>query len=75
MIKTKRELQFYLMADRMMNRGEFTPSLKSRIKNFLTPDYVMNWLVAMRHVAYYKHLLGGISCCTLNGCVDIRNCR
>lgn len=42
MIKTKRELQFYLMADRMMNRGEFTPSLKSQIKNFLTPDYVMN---------------------------------
>lgn len=42
-----------------MNRGEFTPSLKTRIKNFLTPDYVMNWLVAMRHVAYCKHLRGG----------------
>ena len=67
MITTKKELEFYLMADRMMNQGDFRPSLKVRVKDFFFPDYVMNWLVAMRHVAYYKHVCGGVNYCISNG--------
>lgn len=33
MIKSKKELSFYIMADSMMNRGYFKPSLKERVKN------------------------------------------
>lgn len=54
MITSKKELQFYLKADRMMNRGEFTPSLKSRIKSLIVPDYTMQWLSSMRHASFYK---------------------
>ena len=59
MISSKKELQFYLKADRMMNRGEFTPSLRARIKSLFMPDYTMQWLSAMRHASYYKTQLGG----------------
>lgn len=54
MIKSKKELEFYIMADYMMNRGYFKPSLKQRIKNFLFPDYIMQYIISMRKVAYYQ---------------------
>lgn len=41
-----------------MNRGEFTPSIKSRIKSLLVPDYTIQWLSAMRHTSYYKNARG-----------------
>lgn len=34
MIRTKQELEFYILADRMMNRGVFHYSLLSRIKKY-----------------------------------------
>lgn len=60
MIKSKKELEFYIMADYMMNRGYFKPSLKQRIKNFLFPDYIMQYIISMRKVAYYQQNGGGI---------------
>ena len=54
MIRTKKELEFYIMADRMMNRGYFKPSFMQKIKNILFPDYTMQYLVAMRKLAYYS---------------------
>lgn len=55
MISSKKELQFFLMADRMVNRGEFTPSARTRIHCFFSPDYIMDFLVAMRHKAFYDN--------------------
>lgn len=60
MIHSKKELAFYIKADYMMNRGYFKPSLKQRLKNLIFPDYIMQFLVSMRKVAYYQHM-GGIS--------------
>lgn len=60
MIHSKKELAFYIKADYMMNRGYFKPSLKQRLKNLIFPDYIMQFLVSMRKVAYYQHR-GGIS--------------
>ena len=54
MIRTKKELEFYIMADRMMNRGYFKPSFMQKIKNILLPDYIMRYLVAMRKLSYYS---------------------
>lgn len=60
MIHSKKELDFYIKADYMMNRGYFKPSLKQRLKNFIFPDYIMLFLVSMRKVAYYQQNGGGI---------------
>ena len=54
MIRSKQELDFYIKADYMMNRGNFKPTLKQRIKNLFAPDYIMQYLEAMRKVSYYK---------------------
>lgn len=59
MIHSKKELAFYIKADYMMNRGYFKPSLKQRLKNLIFPDYIMQFLVSMRKVAYYQHM-GGV---------------
>lgn len=59
MITNKEELRFYLMADRMMNRGEFKPSMKSRLSDIFAPDLVMRWMKAMRYTAYYSRFGGG----------------
>ena len=50
---------FYLMADRMMNRGVFTPSFSMRVKEMLSPDYIIRFLVAMRYKSYYQQISGG----------------
>lgn len=62
MIHTKKELEFYIMADRMMNRGYFKPSFVQRLKNILFPDYTMQYLVAMRKLSYYSQR-GGVNHC------------
>lgn len=59
MITNKNELRFYLMADRMMNRGVFSSSFSMRIKELLSPDFIMRFLVAMRYKSYYQHIKRG----------------
>lgn len=61
MIHSKKELDFYIKADYMMNRGYFKPSFKQRLKNILFPDYIMQYLIAMRKVAYYSEVDGFFS--------------
>lgn len=59
MIRTKQELDFYIQADSMMNRGYFRPSMKERLKNLLRADKIMDYLVLMRKCQYYSNLRGG----------------
>lgn len=56
MIQTKKQLQFYIMADMMMNRGYFKPTLMQRLKSFIFPDYIMDYLVTMRKCSFYSYL-------------------
>jgi len=60
-IKSKKELNFFIQADRMMNRGYFVPSLKMRIKKFFSPDYIMDFLYEMRQTSYYRTRSGIIN--------------
>lgn len=46
------------MADRMMNKGEFKTSLKSRLSDLFAPDMIMLWMKAMRYTAYYSQFGG-----------------
>lgn len=60
MIKSKKELSFYIMADMMMNRGKFKYTIKDRIRNVFLPDYIMQYMKSMRYVSYIsenKHLV------------------
>ena len=59
MIKSKKELSFYIMADTMMNRGYFKPSFKERIKRLLLKDDILLFLKLMRKCQYYSHQGGG----------------
>lgn len=54
MIKNKKELEFFILADRMMNKGSFTYSLKNRLIRLFAPDYIMSYLVALRKMEYYS---------------------
>lgn len=65
MIKSKKELSFYIMADSMMNRGYFKPSLKERIKRFFIKDDIITLLRLMRKCQYYS-LSGGGKICILS---------
>ena len=55
MIRTEKELEFYIRADYMMNRGYFKPSFKQRLREFFFPDYIMDYLISMRKVDYYSN--------------------
>lgn len=60
MISSRKKLQFYLMADRMMNRGAFKPTVKTVVSDCISPDYIMRWMKAMRFTSYYSNCqLGG----------------
>ena len=59
MIKTKKELDFYIKADYIMNRGYFKPNFLFRLRTLIFPDYIMDYLVNMRKADYYYHL-GGV---------------
>ena len=59
MIETKKELDFYLKTDLMMNRGAFKKSLKVRLKDIIVPDYIMEYLKCLRKAEYYKNCGGG----------------
>ncbi|MDE7160949.1 MAG: hypothetical protein K2O24_08945 [Muribaculaceae bacterium] len=52
MIRSKKELEFYMLADRMMNRGRFKPTLKDRLRDVVFPDYIMRYLRSMRVSSY-----------------------
>lgn len=54
-IKSRKQLEFVLKADYMMNRGVYGPSFSSRIKHIISPDHIMLYLNAMRKVSYYKN--------------------
>lgn len=54
-LRTKKELHFYIIADRIMNRGVLEYTLKQRIKNIFCPDYIMDYLECMRYLSYYKN--------------------
>lgn len=56
MIKSRKELNFYIQADRMMNRGYFKPSFKQMLINILFPDHMMSFLKTMRKCDYYSNL-------------------
>lgn len=54
-ITSKKELNFVIKADLMMNRGIFKKSFIDIIKDFFFPDYISQYLQAMRKCSYYKH--------------------
>lgn len=53
MINNKKELDFYLQADMMMNRGCFKKSFVRKLYEIWIPDKVMQYLRAMRYYSYY----------------------
>ncbi|QCX01654.1 serine acetyltransferase [Aggregatimonas sangjinii] len=55
MILTKKELRFYIAADRLMAGKTERIRFKERLRNLLNPDHILNYLKAMRKVAYYKN--------------------
>ena len=54
-IYTKKQLKFFIQADRMMNRGTFNYSIKDRLIHIVLPDYIMKYLYMMRKLSYYTH--------------------
>ena len=60
MIKNKKERDFYIMADRMMNRGYFKRSLLRQLYELFIPDVTMDYLSTMRKMAYISNCGGGI---------------
>lgn len=52
MIKSKKELNFYLQADMMMNRNVFKKDIKMRLKDVVYPDYIMKYLKCLRKLEY-----------------------
>ncbi|SNU03303.1 hypothetical protein SAMN06298211_101489 [Prevotellaceae bacterium MN60] len=57
-IQNRNQLKFYLMADRMMNRGHFRESFLTWFKKHFLPDYIMLYLESMRKTSYYSHQKG-----------------
>ena len=49
MIKNKRELKFYILADRIINTGKVKKPLK-----LFYPEYILRWLVLLRKCEYYS---------------------
>ena len=54
MINSKKELKFFLMADRMMNTGSFKPSIKRRIYEMLGGGSIIRYLIHLRKTEYYE---------------------
>ena len=59
MITSRSELDFYLKADLMMNRGYFKHTIKSYFESIVYPDAVMRYLRALRLYEYYYNCGGG----------------
>ena len=58
MIETKKDLDNYIIADYVMNRGYTHPSFIVWIKQILFPDYLMQYLVSMRKFSFYSKKCG-----------------
>lgn len=60
-VTTREELKFFMLADMMMNKRTFKYSIRQRFETFLSPDYVIQYLQAMRKTSFHKfkvsHLL------------------
>lgn len=54
MITSRNHLQFYFLADMMMNRGYFKEPFKKKLLHLVAPDYIIEFLKAMRKVQYYS---------------------
>ncbi len=52
MIRSYKELQFYIMADMMMTRGKFKWSAKDRLNHLIFPDYIMRYMRSLRWCSY-----------------------
>ena len=64
-ITSHNHLKFYLQSDMMMNRGYFKEPLKKKLLHLVAPDYIMEFLKAMRKVQYYSQCKRGWgkNCC------------
>lgn len=49
MIRTKQELKFYLMADRMMNTGSFRPSVRRRLYELMGGGSILRYTKHLRY--------------------------
>lgn len=54
MIKSKKELKFYIMADMMMNRDLFHRTIGDILREIVDPDYIMRYLRVLRKRQYYS---------------------
>jgi serine O-acetyltransferase len=54
-VTSKKMLRFCMMADRMMNTGSFRRSFSQWVKELLSLDLRMSYLVTMRKLSYYKY--------------------
>ena len=57
-IKSRKQLEFFIKADYMMNRGCFSPSIKMKLISFFSPGGVIQYLIALRKVNYYSNAKG-----------------
>ena len=55
MITSRNNFHFYLQANMMINRGYFKEPLKKKLLHPVAPDYIMEFLKAMKKVQYYSH--------------------
>lgn len=55
MIRSKKELDFYIKADYMMRTGTFTRSLKQKLIEFIAPDYIFQYIKMSRKCSYYSN--------------------
>ena len=71
MIKTKKDLEFYIAADRIMNGFSERKTLKEWLINVVDMPWegqIISYLCAMRHYAYYKNNKGFLSLNSLKMC-------
>lgn len=54
-ITNRRQLRFFIKADRIASQRVEFFSLKERLKDFIFPDYVMRYLKYMRFLNYYDY--------------------
>lgn len=55
MIRNKKELDFYVKADRIMNGLTEKPNLKELVLRVIKPNPIIAYLYHMRCYSYYKH--------------------
>ncbi len=56
MILSKKELLFYISADRIIANKSAKINCRERLKNFTSPNYILMFLRSMRYVAYYDNV-------------------